>query len=152
MNNFLLSLHSIFRWLVLFSLIYAIYVAFKGKIKKLPFTKKTDHIRHWTATLLHIQLMVGILLYTQSPTVNYFFEKGIEGWNEFTFFGAVHLFLMLTAIAIITIGSAKAKRKLTDSEKFKTMFRFFSIGLLIILIAIPWPFSPLAVRPYVRPF
>jgi len=57
---------------------------------------------------------------------------------------------MLTAIVIITIGSALAKRKKTDKEKFKTMLVWFSAALLIIFIAIPWPFSPLANRPYIR--
>ncbi|GAA3517006.1 hypothetical protein GCM10022393_33860 [Aquimarina addita] len=96
--------------------------------------------------------MIGIILYTQSPTVSHFLNNGITGWNEFTFFGMAHILLMLTAIIIITIGSAKTKRKKTDLEKFRTMFKFFTIGLLIIFIAIPWPFSPLADRPYIRPF
>ena len=62
----------------------------------------------------------------------------------------IHSSLMLTAIVLITIGSAKAKRKPTDQEKFKTMLVWFSIALLIIFIAIPWPFSPFANRPYYR--
>lgn len=69
---------------------------------------------------------------------------------EFTFFGMIHSLLMLVAIIVITFGSALAKRKTTDREKFKTMLYWFSIALIIILIAIPWPFSPLANRPYFR--
>jgi hypothetical protein len=71
------------------------------------------------------------------------------GWDT-AFFGILHLLFMLTAIVLITIGSAKAKRMPTDEEKFKTMLTWYSIGLIIILIAIPWPFSPLASRPYFR--
>ena len=152
MDTFLLPLHSIFRWLVLLSLLYAIYLAFMGKTHRLPFTKNIDHIRHWTATIAHIQLMIGIVLYTQSPTVKHFLENGIDGWNDVTFFGTIHILLMLAAIIVITIGSAKAKRKKTDQEKYGTMFKFFLLGLLIIFVAIPWPFSPLAERPYFRPF
>jgi hypothetical protein len=57
---------------------------------------------------------------------------------------------MIMAIIIITIGSALAKRKSSDKEKFKTMGLWFSIALIIIFIAIPWPFSPFANRPYFR--
>jgi len=63
-----------------------------------------------------------------------------------------HSVMMITAIVIITIGSAKAKRKLTDKEKFKTMAIWFTVGLVIILISIPWTFSSFASRPYFRPF
>jgi hypothetical protein len=59
---------------------------------------------------------------------------------------------MLAAITIITIGSALAKRKQSDPEKFKTMLLWFAPGLLIIFLAIPWPFSPLANRPYFKSF
>jgi len=37
-----------------------------------------------------------------------------------------------------------------DKEKFKIMLLWYGIALIIILIAIPWPFSPLANRPYLR--
>ncbi|GAA4339005.1 hypothetical protein GCM10023149_49420 [Mucilaginibacter gynuensis] len=59
---------------------------------------------------------------------------------------------MTVAIILITIGSSAAKRKTTDIAKFKTMTVFFLLALLIIFMAIPWPFSPLANRPYLRSF
>ncbi|WP_233565959.1 MULTISPECIES: hypothetical protein [unclassified Flavobacterium] len=77
------------------------------------------------------------------------FKEGIQN-KEFAFFGLLHIFLMLISIVLITIGSALAKRKAADEDKFKTMLLWFSIALLIIFIAIPWPFSPLANRPYYR--
>lgn len=140
------------RWLVLASLLYAIYRAYKGYTSNAQFSKTDNATRHWAATISHIQLVIGIILYTQSPIIKYF-------WNNFNeailnldtaFFGLLHIILMLTAIILITIGSALSKRKITDKEKFKTMLVWFSISLIIILIAIPWPFSPLANRPYFR--
>lgn len=142
--------HSIFRWLVLVSLVYAIYRAYRGYHANAVFSKADNSVRHWTATICHLQLTLGIFLYTQSPIVNYFWHHMKEaGWDT-AFFGILHLLFMLTAIVLITIGSAKAKRMPTDEEKFKTMLTWYSIGLIIILIAIPWPFSPLASRPYFR--
>ncbi len=152
MYQFLLPLHSVFRWLVLICLLYSIYLSFKGKTGQLTFSNRINHTRHWTATIAHIQLIIGILLYTKSPIVQNFLKNGFEGWDDGTFYGLLHIALMLVAIIIITLGSAKAKRKDTDLEKFRTMFNYFSIGLLLIFIAIPWPFSPLANRPYIRPF
>ena len=152
MHQLLLIAHSIFRWAVLASLLYAIYRAWQGYKKHLQFTKTDNSLRHWTATIAHIQLLMGILLYTQSPVAKAMVSEIRNGWSDPVFFGLIHIALMLTAIVFITIGSAKAKRKALDSDKFRTMLTYFSIGLLIIFIAIPWPFSPLAQRPYLRHF
>ncbi|WP_394777022.1 hypothetical protein [Flavobacterium sp.] len=134
------------------SLLYSIFRAYKGYFLKLSFTKTDNSVRHWTATIAHIQLIFGILIYVQSPIVKYFwssFAMAIQNLDA-AFFGILHILLMLTAIVFITIGSALAKRKTLDSDKFKTMLIWFSIALLIIFIAIPWPFSFLANRPYLR--
>ena len=150
MYQALLLYHSIFRWLVLIALLYAIYRAAKGYYSNAVFSKIDDGVRHWTATTCHLQLTLGILLYTQSPIVPYYWAHRNEAGFELAFFSVVHMLMTLTAISLITIGSAKAKRMPTDRQKFKTMLVWFSCGLLIILIAIPWPFSPLASRPYFR--
>ncbi|WBL24313.1 hypothetical protein [Zunongwangia sp. HGR-M22] len=154
MYQTLLQFHSIFRWLVLLSLGYAIFIAITGYYLKRNFTKKDNTVRHWTATIAHIQLILGILGYTQSPMTTHFFKyyRFSEGWNEAIFFGMFHILLMFTAIVLITIGSASAKRKEPSSQKFKTMLIFFALALIIILIAIPWPFSPLGNRPLLRTF
>lgn len=154
MYSTVLVLHSIFRWLVLISLCYSIYRAYRGFRFQYNFSYVDNKVRHWTATIAHIQLTIGMLLYIKSPIIKYYFsdfKNLINNW-DLTFFGFVHFVLMITAIVIITIGSAKAKRKKTDIEKFRTMLMYFSIGLLIIFIAIPWPFSPLANRPLLRTF
>ena len=154
MYSILLILHSLTRWLVLVFLVYSIYRAFVGYANNKTFSKTDNAFRHWTATVAHIQLMIGMILYTQSPIVKYFWNETEIGLQnlDLTFFGLIHLILMLTAIVVLTIGSAKAKRKPTDKEKFKTMLVWFSIALLIIFIAIPWTFSPLSSRPSFRTF
>lgn len=114
---------------------------------------KTDHfVRHWTATIAHIQLVLGIVLYSKSPVIGYFWKNCTTAKESFEllFFGMIHIFLMLFSIVLITIGPSAAKRKTSDRDKFKTMFIWYSIALALIFIAIPWPFSPFANRPYFR--
>ncbi|RRB07377.1 hypothetical protein [Larkinella rosea] len=154
MYPILLTVHSVFRWVVLVSLCYSIYLGITGWSRKKTFNKSADFIRHATATIAHIQLMIGYILYFNSPIVAYFrahFKEAIRQF-DFLFFGLIHILLMTIAIVFITIGSAVAKRKESDNEKFKTMTIWFSLALLLILLAIPWPFSPLANRPYFRAF
>ncbi len=152
MYSTLITLHSMFRWFVLISLLISIYRAWKGMTSGSVFSRTDNAVRHWTATISHVQLIIGMILYFQSPIVDYFLKNFRIAVTsiEFTFFGMIHSLLMLLAVVVITFGSALAKRKITDREKFRTMFYWFSIALIIILIAIPWPFSPLANRPYFR--
>jgi len=152
MYQTLTFLHSTFRWLVLLSLLYAVFRAYKGYFSQKVFSKPDNSVRHWTATIAHIQLVLGITIYSQSPIIKYFWKNFDEAKESFDllFFGLIHIFLMLLSIILITVGSAISKRKEADNEKFKTMLIYFLIALLIIFIAIPWPFSPLANRPYFR--
>ena len=153
MYSLLLTLHSLFRWLVLISLVMAIYRAYKGWRNKKPFTGLDNTLRIATVTIAHIQLLLGLSLYIISPVVRYFlnyFKQAVHE-REIRFFGMEHITMMLVGIIIITIGSVKAKRKNTDKEKFKTAAIWFTVALLIILSSVPWSFSPLISRPSFRP-
>ncbi|WP_346237459.1 hypothetical protein ABDK00_000070 [Niabella insulamsoli] len=154
MYAYLLSLHSLMRWLVLLSLVVTIVRAYSAWRSGLVFTPFDNALRHWTATIAHIQLLIGLWLYLISPIVDYFLHNYTTAVHlrEIRFFGMEHGLMMLIAIGVITVGSAKAKRKRTDAEKFKTIAIWFSVALLIIFISIPWAFSPLVSRPHFRPF
>lgn len=113
MYQTLTFLHSTFRWLVLLSLLYSIFRAYKGYFSNKEFTKTDNSIRHWTATIAHVQLVLGIILYSQSPIIKYFWKNFNEAKESFDllFFGIIHIFLMLFSIILITIASAVSKRK-----------------------------------------
>ncbi|MDB5155828.1 MAG: hypothetical protein JWR50_535 [Mucilaginibacter sp.] len=150
----LLALHSLTRWLVLASLLFAIFRAYRGWLFNKPYLKFDDGVRHITTTIADIQFILGLCLYFISPIVHYFLHNFSTAVHEraIRFFGMEHVTMMLIAIAFISIGSAKARRKSTDKEKFKTMAIWFTIALLIILSSVPWSFSPLISRPNFRPF
>ncbi len=154
MYSTVLALHSLNRWFVLISLLLSIFCAYRGWFLKRDFSKFDNLLRHWTATISHIQLILGLWLYFISPITNFFIHNYNEAVHqrEIRFFGMEHSFMMFIAIIVISIGSAKAKRKEMDVEKFKTEALWFTVGLIIILTSIPWSFSPLASRPNFRPF
>lgn len=151
MYPFILVLHSYGRWLTLLSLLVMITIGFRGWIARRKFTPTINTLRHWTATIAHIQLLLGMFLYFQSPIVRSDVPHDpFHLVNEHTYFRYIHITAMLIAVILITIGSAKARRVADDHKKFRTLLIWFSAGLLILLIAIPWPFSPLAGRPFLR--
>lgn len=148
----LLFTHSLFRWLVVVSLFYAIFRSYRGLATGASFSKTDNIIRHWTATFTHIQFMIGYTLYFISPLIKAFFANKRAALHiiDLSFFAIIHMLLMTVAVVVITIGSARAKRKEHSPDKYRTMLRWFAAGLLIIFVAIPWPFSPLAKRPWFR--
>ncbi|MBX3102705.1 MAG: hypothetical protein KF690_09370 [Bacteroidetes bacterium] len=154
MYFYFLQIHSLLRWGVLLSLVFAVCWAYRGLWKDRKFTAFSNRVRHWTATLAHVQLVVGFTLYFESPTVRYFWGHLREAVQdtEMLFFGGIHMLLMFVSVTCISLGSAFAKRQATDRSRYKTLLIWYAIGLLLLLIAIPWPFSPLAGRPYVRLF
>lgn len=151
MYTTLLPLHSIVRWLVLIMLLISLYISFRGWKYNLAFTRTANRIRHRTATIAHIQFMLGMIIYFYSPVVKYAIPaQGNALMSQHAFFKYLHISLMLLAIVLLTIGSAKAKRQAEATDQYKTILIWYTIALTIILIAIPWPFSPLARRPLFR--
>jgi hypothetical protein len=153
MYAILLALHSLTRWLVLISLLFTIFRAYRGWLYGKPFFRLDEVFGRITVTTVHIQFVLGMLLYCVSPIVAYFFHNFSTAIHQrvIRFFGIEHITMMVIGIAVITIGAAKAKRKITDKQKFKTMAIWFTVALLIILSSIPWSFSPLISRPNFRP-
>ncbi|MDX1910056.1 MAG: cytochrome B [Saprospiraceae bacterium] len=146
----LLLAHAALRWLVFFALIWAIFRAAKGYINRTAFSKADRAAVSAASILSHIQLLVGFGLYFISPTAQYFWSERSFAWSDALFFAIVHFVLMTIAIVLITIGSALAKRETDDRAIFRAILWYYGLGFLLILIAIPWPFSPLAQRPWLR--
>lgn len=153
MYNTLLALHSLTRWLVLGSMVLALFCAYRGWLLKKSFSKTDNIVRIISAATAHLQLVLGLTLYFVSPIVNYFLHNFKTAVHEraIRFFGMEHITMMLIAIVLITVGSAKTKRISTDEQKFKTWAIWYTVALVLILSSIPWAFSPLTSRPYYRP-
>lgn len=154
MYSTILTIHSFVRWLVLAGLLFALYRSYSGLVAKRAFTSLDNKTRHWAATMAHIQLIFGIWLYFVSPIIKYFLNNFSETVSQraYRFYGMEHSLMMLVAIIFITLGSSLAKRKKSDKLKFKTMAIWYTIALIIILVNIPWPFSPMGSRPWLRYF
>lgn len=132
--------HSGLRWVALILLIIAIVNAFSKKGVSL-YVKKDKMINLFTMISLHTQLLLGLILYFTSDKV-----KFVEGWMKqpmLRFYGMEHFAMMLAALVIVTIGRKKAEKIEAPYSKHQTIGKWYLIGLLIILAAIPWPFRNL---------
>ena len=134
MYEILKHTHSGLRWVALILIIFAIYNSITAK----EFTKREKLINLFSMVSLHTQLLLGLVLYFNSPRVNF-----ASGWMKdasFRFYGMEHLAGMLIAIALITVGYVKSKKGTTPAAIYKPIKLFYIIGLILILASIPWPF------------
>ena len=129
--------HSGLRWVVLVALILAISNAF-SKRKAGTYAAGDHKLAFWGMMSVHIQLLLGLALYFLSPMVS--FESGFMGNSILRFYTIEHLVGMILGIVLITIGYSKAKRQAGHGKKFSIILTMYTIGLLVILASIPWPF------------
>jgi hypothetical protein len=148
----LIVTHSILRYLVLLSMLLVVYLAWEGLTFRKPYTRLHRIVTSSATGFSHLQLMLGFVLYFFSPTAQSFWQTKSLRWGDSLFFALVHFGLMSAAIIVLSVGSSLAKRETDERRKFQLLFNYFVLALLIILIAIPWPFSPLAQRPWFRTF
>ncbi len=104
------------------------------------FTAGDKKLALFTLISMHLQLVIGIVLYLIGK-----YYQAIDTTDEsiksvYRFFRMEHSVMMLIAIILITVGYSKAKRGASSKAKFKSLAIFFTIGLVIILAMIPWPF------------
>ena len=114
--------------------INALYKTFTNK----EYEARDFRISLFTLIVSHIQFLIGIILWFVS---DYFGEMSMGEIMKNSAIRNVaveHPVAMLLAIAFITIGYSKHKKKLTSTKKLKTIAIFYSIALILVLAKIPW--------------
>lgn len=135
MYNGLLHAHSGLRYVVLILLLAAIGSAYSNWQKG---DTNDNKLYSFALIATHIQLLIGIILYVISPKV----EFGMMSDRLYRFFTVEHSLMMLIAVVLITVGRVRS-RKIADPTKHRTILYFFAMALIIMLVAIPWPFRDL---------
>lgn len=131
----MLHAHSGFRWLALILIIVTIVKAYKGIKNAEDYSAKNKMLALGTLIVFHLQFLIGFSLYFTGSKTAFFNMK-----QPYRFFTLEHPLMMIIAIILVTIGYSKAKKEEYPSKKFRKILIYYSVALLIVLIAIPWPF------------
>jgi len=139
------TFHSYWAYLVLIVLAFAVLKAFFGFLSKKEYTSKMFQLALLTLIVTHIQFLIAIVLYFTSSRFSLWTEVGISEVMKTSvhrLYLVEHPFVNILAIAIITIGYSKHKRKRLSNSKFKTLSISYLIAFVLILSRIPWDFWP----------
>ena len=134
-------IHSYWAYLVLLILIIAVVNAIIGLTSKKEFKELDLRISLFALITAHIQLILGFIAYYTSL---YYETMRNVGMGEVMKNSELrkplieHPLLIIIAIALITIGFSKHKKKTNDAAKFKTIAIYYTIALILILAVIPW--------------
>lgn len=145
MNSTLLIIHSILRWAILLTGVWAVFRAWKGVSGKTPFTGADNKSGLFFMISFDLQLLVGLILYfvTSSLGLQSIQHSGMgevmkSGVSRF--FAVEHITMAVLAFVLVHIGRAKVKKATTDALKHKKGLIFFGIVLILVLLLTPWPF------------
>lgn len=135
----LLFLHSVTRWLVLVTGVWALARALPGLSGRRAFAPADRAPLALFAGSLHLQLLLGLALFavlgmSGAPA----FGETQAGDVARASFQWEHMGLGLLAAVLATVGSVRARRLSGDAERFKAAAIFGGLAFVLVLLLIPW--------------
>ncbi|PZR25321.1 MAG: hypothetical protein DI535_18410 [Citrobacter freundii] len=147
----MLHLHNLLRWVILILLLVSIFKAYTGWQKKRAFTDGDRKVWLFTLIFSHVNFLVGLyqLLWGRFGALKVELPEGVSVMQDkfYRFFWVEHPTFMIISIILVTAAYRMAKKPISDELKFKRAFWLFIVALLMILVAIPWPFREVIGRP-----
>jgi len=144
METGLLHLHNLLRWIILVLLVVSILKSYNGWKSNKTFMAGDKKIWLFTMISAHITLLLGLYQWTlgRFGLFTYVKPEGVSMMKDSTlrFYQMEHPLMMIIAIVLITLAYGNAKKAVPDDQKFKKAFQLFSVALILILLAVPWPF------------
>ncbi|QDH80150.1 hypothetical protein FKX85_14330 [Echinicola soli] len=132
-------LHSGMAYLVLAGLIAVFIYALIGALGNRNFTDKDRKFGLIGLIPLHIQLLVGIIIYFISPLGFSNLSSGnAMGDAVSRLYALEHPLMNIIAVVLVTVGYSRAKKLTQDRARFRSLYMFYGIALLLILSRIPW--------------
>lgn len=136
-----LFLHSWIRWIILILGLVAIFKAYTGWFGNKPFTKGDNGISAAFMGTLHLNLLIGLILYFfLSPIVDSAFNDfgAAMRSSELRFWAVEHILVNIIAVVVAQIGRTKSKKAVDNVRKHKLTAIFYTIAFVLLLSRIPW--------------
>ncbi len=137
MYNIIQYSHSGIMYLVVVMLFLSVFISFLNFIKKEEtISTRWFKLFQFTKWVLYLQVVLGIILLIISPRIQ--FIEGFMKSDALRFYGLEHPLMMLIAIGLVSIGLFRSKKKTSLKKKNRTIFVFYAIALIIVIVMIPW--------------
>lgn len=140
MIDVLTGLHNLLRWVVLIAGVLAIGATIRGLATRAPWTDGVRRLGLIFLSSLHLQLVLGLILYVFSPLVRNALGNMSAAMQseELRFFVVEHLTLMVLAIVAAQLGYSLSKRADGDRKKYVRSSIGYVLAGVLLIVGIPW--------------
>ena len=146
-SNYFLYFHSILRYFILLFAVVVVVQCIVGFMSKKSFRKSNKQSALMLLICCDLQLLLGLILYYSMGWIHRFSDSDVMTNPLKRFWTVEHSVGMIVAIVLVHLGYATSKKNMDDDRKFKRMFWFIFIALLIFVATIPWEGKQLIGRP-----
>ena len=133
--SILKEIHAYNRYFILAALIFVLVRAYSGWLSNKRYEKPDNIGAAALLGLFHLQLLIGLLLFWQSPYGLSAMSNGAASqpgsWARY--FTMEHLGAMIVAIAVFQTGRILSKKAITDGKKHRTIAICATIATLLIV-------------------
>lgn len=132
MPDWLIQIHSVFRWVVLLLALGALVLSLLAMTGSRPWDALSDRLAMFFTISMDIQLLIGIVLWV--------LEGRWEGRDSGLSW--LHPLLMIGAVGLAHVGRVRSDRVDGSANKGRQALLFFGLSLLLVFVAIPfnsWP-------------
>lgn len=129
--EWVVTLHSYWRWVVLLVGLAAIVLALISALGSRPWDAVSDRLSLFFTIAMDIQVVIGLIVWIST-----------QAWSGDAVIGWLHPLAMLGAVALAHIGRVRADRATSDRDKGRQAALFFVLSFVVVLLAIPlgsWP-------------
>lgn len=134
--------HSYWAYLILVMLVITTFNSIIGFVSDREYSARDMRLALFTLITMHIQLLIGIVLWIVSPSgIGAIQDHGMGGimkQDGLRKLAIEHPTLMIIAVIFVTIGYSKHKKKLVSKPKLKMLAIFYTLALIAVLAIIPW--------------
>lgn len=135
------TIHSWWAVITLLALIVSVSNCFVKLLRKASFSDRDFRLALFALITIHIQLVIGLINYFVSSYFGWWGQMGAQGVMQDKVARLLlveHPLINLLAVVFITMGWSKHKKVSISSKKFRRLFWFYLLGLVLLLSRLPW--------------
>ena len=135
-----LTVHSLWRWVVLGSAFTAVGVGLAGLVRRWAYFPLGRRAGLAFVGAVDAQLFMGLWLYGISPLVRAAWANlpAAMKTHDLRFFSVEHVTAMLAAVTLVHVGAWRCQRVSTDRARYGHLAGWSAAALALILAGLPW--------------